>query len=430
MIFVLLLFFISVYVILFAKKDKTFFYIYNLCLVVFGPFIGLKLNCPSISVIYHIIPLACLLSLAPFFYKKKYVKYVFFYLLALVLYLTFKSIFWNISAVKFFAILKNATFCACCCISMVEFYNQGQLNIKKIVNGIYCIVVLQVIIAIGQYYIPAVSNFFDVIVFEDGTEIQDFSSKLNNMRIIAGTMITPSNLACFLSSSFFVLFLNEIISPCKSRLKMSILLLTLVALFYTGIRTPFIILIIFLLVYTIIMQKMKYALLIMVPIIVLLLFFSRFMDIEGAAGRMFQGIGLLSGGLTGLGESTFFYSIMMIPFFFQDPLFGVSLYNVTGYQLAAGIYVNEMSVTDLYLMYLLCEVGIIGVLLYIYPLFRMRKLLPMKTNKKVFLLVIMFGIFLGIVDQGIFHYSVLIVLLQGVVMYTINDSQRNQNVQI
>lgn len=385
------------------------------------PFIGLKFHIKATNLVYHIVPLACFVSLFPFL--KKYSNYIFSYLGLLTVYMLFKQLFWDLNTFKLFAILKNASLCLCCCLSILEFFRLGKFNIERFVNALYFLFFLQVVIAVGQYFIPQFSNFFYVIDSDDGLSIVDYANKLNNMRIISGTLISPSTLACFLSTSIFVLFLYGIKSRTLTIKKISLLFVGLVVLFMTGIRAPFFILVLFL---SFSIYRIKKAYFLTFLLLSLMIYSSSLFTSTsylggGAAGRMLDGFNILSSGTSGLSGSTLTYSIMMFPFFLMDPIFGISLYKSTGYHLIANVYVSEMSVTDLYLMYLLCEVGIIGVILYILPLSKLRKVLIYKPSKKILFGLLLFGILLGIVDQGIFHFSVLILLLYGIAILSIAD---------
>lgn len=411
------------YIVFFLKEDKTNLYIYNLGVVLCASFLGLKLHMGNISLIYHIIPFACFLTVVPFWHK--YAKFILFNLVLLILYLIFKELFWNLDTIKFFAVLKNSIFCSCIVFSFVENARLSKVDVKRIVRWFYMFACFQAILAIGQYLNDTVNSFFYVVDFEDGQDMADFAQKLN-MKVITGTLISPSALSLFFACTLYILFIYETYKKDLTVRKSFLLLTVMIALFLTGIRTPILMLVLFITIYLTIYRRdllRKYypvLILLLIPLIVLAL-----QESEGAIARLMTGITQISSGVEGLSESTFFYTMMMIPYFLQDPIFGVSLYKSTGYPLFPGIYVDDMSVTDLYLLYLLCEIGLIGVILYLKPLFQIIKYIKIDVDKTLLYLIIFFGVSLGIVDQGIFHYSVIIYLLYGYCFITVSNSIYN-----
>lgn len=410
-----------IYCVLFLSKEKSYFYIYNLGVIMFGVFICAKWDSFSTSLIYHIVPLAMFMTIIPFL--KKYLSFIAKAFAILLFYILIKGIFWHVNIIQMFMDLRLSIFAICMGLSMIECIRNKQFNVRKFLKGFYILISIQLLLGIAQYLIPSISSFF-IVVDADATRDADALSQYLNMNLVTGTMMTPSVLAGLLAMSFFVLFSYEEKNNTITFGKVLFGLVLIAVLFITGIRTPFIMLVIFLGIYLFCYRRKLFLRLSPLFIAgIVMVFATNIIDYEGSVGRMFQGFTQISEGMEGLSESTFRFTFVMVPFFLHDPLFGSSEYEI----IAARLFFDDFSKSDVYFFYILCEYGIIGLLLYLAPFFRLKSLSQKNISDKIVaikqssvLLYVAFGISLSLVDQGIFHFTEVGILVIGIVLFSYN----------
>lgn len=421
-----------IFVLLYQFDNKTAFYIFCLYMVTAGFWLCLKADSSMAPVIFHIIPLACLYSIYPFL--KKYGKFLAFSFFIFILYLLFKSLFWEFSFFSNFMILKNSLFCICLGFSFWENYKVGKVNFNSFYNSIYFLLLVEIIIGWAQYFSNGVMNFFIVEEYFWRGETTPLTFDINKFtldgKMMIGTLTTASSYSNFLSVVVFSLFLREILRPTKSIVRYSIIGLGFVTLIFAGIRTPLFMLLLFCMILLHRYKKHLFWAGVFVFVIALSSFsILALSDNTGTIGRILLGLEMIfSGNAAFLTDSTFIYSVLMIPFFLKNPIFGVSQYATTGYVLSSGHVLMDMSIYDSYLMYILCEVGIVGVWLFMRPLLKFRKKTNLPVDSFCYTVVLAFGLSLSIVDRGIFSYVTLILLIFAIMLCSSFDDKLNNNV--
>ena len=406
-------------IILYCIKDRTWFYLTILIVVAMGMFVCLKLGSNTAPLLYHIVPLSCVLSIIPFY--KKYFVFLVGSLGVLIVYLAFKAALWDFSFFSNFAVLKNAVFCVCIGLSMWENNRIGRVKLHRVINGVYLLLLFEITVSWLQFFFPFILDFCTIeeCSWRGETMILATSRTLLSAegRIMIGTLLGASSFSLFLVICVFTLILQELLHPSKSKVKLVILVLGYITSFFTGIRTPFFMETFFILISFFYFKKSWFWLAFVAGVVLIpTLSIASLASGDSTAARMFLGIQLILSGNAGMLDSTLMYTIFLVPYFIQNPLFGVTLFNKTGYYMLSGHYLADMSTSDAYLMYLLCEIGLIGVSLFLYPIFKLRKKASVAINKKAFILLIAFGLSLGIVDQGIFSYSCLVQILIGIII--------------
>lgn len=416
------------YAFFFGAKEKAYFYIYNLFVITVGVFLCAKVNATWNSLIYHIVPLAMFSTIIPHF--KKYAPFVFSSLGLLLLYIVIKFIFWHVSIVRMFMDLRISIFAVCMGLSMIESIRKKQLNVNMLLKGLYFVVFIQLLIGVWQYLMPSINSFF-FVVGDNATRDAEALSQYLNMNLILGTMMSPSMLSGFLALSFFVVLTFEVQNHSVNFVKLLWGGLTLLVLFLTGIRTPFLMLFLVTGVYLFCYQRKLFIRLLPLMIVVLaLLFTTNVLNIEGSIGRMLQGFTQASSGLEGLSESTLGYSFIMIPFFLQDPIFGISQYDTT----IARYLLDDMSKSDIYLLYILCEYGLVGLTIFLSPFFKIKKQSSkgsssngVAVKQSTVILYVAIGLLFSIVDQGIFHYTLVGLVITGIVLFSYKKETEEHN---
>ena len=415
------------FVYLFIYKDKTYYYIYHLCVLLFGAFLCTKVEPATSSYVHHVIAIGMLLPIIP--YLRKYFRFILVSFAILIVYILLKIVGWHIDAIRMFMDLRISIYAVCFGLSMVENIKSDLLDMKRMVKWIYILVFIQIALAIFQYLVPSSGGFFVAVNEDSGLDAAGKAIKLN-MTIITGTLMTPAALAGLIVVSLFVLITYELENKSVTFPKVLFVFLSIAVAFLTGIRTPFIFFLLFTSLYFFFYQrKLFYSFLPIFALIIIAFVTSVTISQEGAVGRMLDGFGQAFSGREGLEETTLGLSFVMIPYFLQNPLFGISL-GINNYYIIGGYVLADFSTTDVYLMYILCEYGLLGLLVFLYPFFRFRTMSekvnnsPVIVKKATVLLYVAFGICLSIVDKGIFHYQELVLLIIGIILFSNNTQNK------
>lgn len=410
---VVVLVILLIYVCLLCKKDKTDFFIFHLFMAVSGFFICRKFGDDFSNLIHHIIPVMSFISVIPFW--KKHNKLILVSLLLCIGYMFFKRLFWNIDLLSNILLLKNSIFSVCTLLALYEYDNLNKISTHKLRRAFFAILALQVVLSIVQYVVPSIARFFFVVKDSDNAfvDMGELSSKVKDMTLLTGSMVSVAVLSGYLAFCNVILFMQNLLSDRKKSYWI-LLLLSLIAMLLTGIRTPFVIFVFFTACFLFFYKKQVFSAFALLGILSLVFIGSYAINVEsGALGRMMEGYSQIADG-TYLESSTFSLSVMMIPYFLENPIFGISLHSGPGYSLLFSTTLEDLSISDAYLMFLLCELGIIGVLLYLAPIFYSIKIVFKSYSKTYVYIVFAMCLAEAIVDQGIFSYNILIICLIGI----------------
>lgn len=416
--------FIFYIIFLFFSKERAYYYIYNIGVLLFGVFLCTKVEPSSISFVYHVIAIGMLLPIIP--YLKKYLPFFVASIFVLFAYILIKFIGWHIDIIRMFMDLRISIFAVCLCLAMIEDIRRGRLNMRLLVKGLYILVLLQLVLAVFQYLFPSTGNFFVVVNADSGMDAADKAMKFG-MNLLTGTLMTPSALAGFLDVLMFVLLVYELENRSMTFRKAIFLLMAVGIAFLTGIRTPFIFFVLFSTIYLFsYKRKLFFSFLPAFIVLSLIVVTTATVSQIGAVGRMLEGFTQMSSGMEGLEETTLGLSFLMIPYFIDNPLFGVSL-GAGGYNIIGLYTLEDMSITDVYLIYILCEYGLIGLFFFLYPFFRINRLSSKAIHSSLILvkqstvlLFVAYGVCLAIVDKGIFNYLTIVLLVTGIVLFSYN----------
>lgn len=409
----ILLIIILGYILVFSQKNRTYIHVYNLLMVMSGQFIMCKFSPYAENLIYHIVPFMSFCTILP--YLKKYLKWIFLYFVFSFLYCIFKLCFWDISFLDIFLLFRNPLMCICVYFAIHEDIKRGKFNIKLFRKCFFLLFFIQILLAICQYTFPQISTFF--FVQNSGYDYETLSSMQNNLIFLSGSFNSVAGFSTYLSFMIFIFFIIEFFQNKKNKIRIITIVVGVIILFLTGIRTPFILLcaIIILFAYFYI-KKYFFVSIILGTIIIISLQIDSLSNESGAIGRMFQGFNQIAEGGETMKSTTIYITIYMLYYFFMNPFFGVSLHNSTHYMLYYGYTLEDLSTSDAALLFYLCEIGIVGIIIYLQPLYKIKRMLPLKFDIKIYYLIILFGISLSIVDLFIFTYVGLLMTAYGLVL--------------
>ena len=261
-----------------------------------------------------------------------------------------------------------------------------------------------------EYIFDPIRDFFrNVNYIKEGevAEIQDVSVS----GIMNGSFRDVGVYTNFLATCFVIVFLNNI-SKKRVKPEIIILLVLLIAeILFSGVRSPFLVTILVSFASIFIYQRQ-----LLKPIIFVVLVLLVFMGgINVASVDNLRQVGFEDGGLARTmtlfnsfsgdaltTQTTFAMTACMIPYILLNPIIGVGLHQKGGYMLSLwDSTLEDFSVSDAMLAFEVAEIGIIGVLIYLWPLWKYIKMsnkINLSLTKYKLLLSLL--ILMTIVDTG------------------------------
>ena len=126
-------------------------------------------------------------------------------------------------------------------------------------------------------------------------------------------------------------------------------------------------------------------------------------------------------------ETTFSLTLNMIPYVLKNPMFGIGIHDQGGYELTQwGKTLEEFSYSDAMLSFTIAEIGIIGLIIYLWPLWRHIKWsVDIGANKFNYVLLFIFMILTTIIDIGLMTYNYLLIFFFAVVFFIEKPATKN-----
>lgn len=380
-------------------KFKTIILIFLMYSLFIGKFIVTKTGFSAPPLMNYLAMSLSMLLMIPLL--KKYGTFLVKYLIILIVYIGFKAIFWDMEFMPSIITYSGSLWCFFFCAITIEGVCRNEIDNRILKKHFYILFAFECILALFQYLIPSVSDWFyiDSWTWNGVTRSEDDGAAayvLFEKSSAIGTLLQPGIYANIISIFIIIAFCDIIYFPNdKTLVKYSILLLGLVTCFLSGVRTPFIMVIITLsfLIYKYKRSWLKYYVVGLVAIVVVFMGKSLTDDTSSVA-RMQLGLqAIFSGNADLLAEQTIGYSLYMIPYFIQNPFFGVSL----GDNYVLGRYhMADFSSTDVQAMFYLCEIGSVGLILFLWPIIKFGKISGFhhidKTTKPILLICLLLTI--------------------------------------
>lgn len=395
---------------------KTYIIILMMYSLFVGKFVVTKTGFSSPPLMNYVAMLLSLLLMIPLL--NKYGLFLFKYVLLLVVYIGFKSLIWGMEFMPSLITYSGLLWCFFFCAIMIEGVARNEIDYKKLKKHFYLLFAFEGLLALSQYLIPSLSDWFyiDSWTWNDVTRSEEDNTESFLLFVKSptiGTLLQPQIYANIISIFIIIALCDILYNPKEIHaIKYSILLIGFVTCFLSGIRTP-LLMVILMISYIIYKYKRKWFVYYILGIVAAVVIFmgKSLTDDTGSAARMQLGLLAISSGNSDLlMEQTIGYSLYMIPYFLHNPIFGISL----GDKYVLGRYVmSDFSSTDVQLMYYLCEIGIVGLLLILWPIIKFSKISGFpRMDKRVkpilwecLLLTILDDTFLGFEAKFLFALS-------------------------
>lgn len=411
--------------------DCTGVYIFLLYLLFLGKFVVTKAGFAAPPLMNYITMLLSLLLMIPLL--NKYGLFLVKYVFLLVIYIGFKSLIWGMEFLPSLITYSGSLWCFFLCAIIIEGVAQNEIDYLKLKKHFYILFAFEGLLALSQYLIPSLSDMFYIdswtwngVTRSDEDNAASFLDFVKSPTI--GTLLQPQIYANVISIFIIIAFCDILYNPNEKRvIKYSILLLGLATCFLSGIRTP-LFMVIITLSYIILKFKRKWLIYYIFGVVAAVTIFvgKSFTDDTGSAARIQLGLqAITSGNSDLLIEQTIGYSLYMIPYFFQNPVFGISL----GDNYVLGRYhMSEFSSTDVQAMYYLCEIGIVGVLLFLWPIIKFGKISGFPQMDKKVKPILLICLLLTILDDTFlgFEAKFLFALSFGLFFYVKTDEYKSK----
>ena len=348
------------------------------------------------------------------------------YLILYIIYFFFDSVIQSISFLTKWNEYKMPIILIMWATMLLDDIKKGSVSVLKLRRSFITIIIFEIVLGGLQYMITPIGNFFRNVQYVRYGELTEIPDVLETGYMV-GTLGGSSTYANFIASSFIILILYYF-NRVKMEIKNWILLASMIAsILFSGIRSPFLIIII---VGVIAIIKYQRHLVRPLCIVCASLFIIKGGIQLGAIDNL-RRVGFEEGGLfrtftlfsfntnSLVEESTIALTICMIPYMLANPLIGIGLHHKGGYVLEMWNETLEtFSTTDAQLAFMIAEIGIIGVIVYLLPFYNYIKEVK-KLHFATFNYNLYFAslIIMTIVDSGIMDTFQLLLFFYSVVFW-------------
>lgn len=360
------------------KSNRTWFFIYALLFFVIGRFIAYKVGISYATIIHNVFYIGVLV---PFVADKAYRKFFLPAFLWVVVYSGYLYLLHAIHGNDFIRDLKDnfrVLFVFIFAAEVFENIKSNKIDLGYFLKAFKVILLFEISLCWLQYLFHDFGNFFRITEYTWNGEVMSMTGDSNEMvdsNLCLGTLMGSSTFANFLSISIATWFLAKHKEGflLKDYLFLGLSVLTLMI---TGIRAPFLVLI--LMLYFILMRGKKTYLKVAYLVVGVLAFVILLPILSGIGSQ---------GGLNSLDnsvlrslnvftqlesgsfseESTFTWPLSMIPYIVQHPLLGNGLHYGPGYYMPLNFHVLEdLSLSDAGIFFYWAEYGLIGILIFYF----------------------------------------------------------------
>lgn len=420
------------------KQNRTWYFIYALLFFVLGVFIAFKLGISYAILLHNVFYLGILL---PFVFDKVYQKYFMPVFLWVVVYVSYLFFLHAIHGNDFIRDLKDHFWCLFVFIFIVEVFEnikRNKVDLAYFVKVFQYILIFEIVLCWLQYFFHDFGNFFRITEYtwngEDMSMTGTSDDVLDN-NLCYGTLMRGSTMANFLSISIGSLFLAKQKSGLTTRdfLFLGIGVLTLLI---TGIRAPFLVLLVMLFFVLLRGKRTSLKLLYIFGGIALIVFILPILSNIGSQGGLksfdntvLRSLNVFTQLETGsfAEESTFTWPLSMIPYIVEHPLLGNGLHYGAGYFMALNFHVLEdLSLSDAGIFFYWAEYGFIGLLVFFFFYYYIIKISPQYGFDKSDIRFLVIMLFLqSIVDISVINHNCTTVFALAPIMISFYSPHRN-----
>lgn len=360
------------------KQNRTWYFIYSLLFFVLGRFIAFKLGISYAVIIHNVFYIGVLI---PFLTDKTYWRYFLHVFLWLLVYMAYLFFLHAIHGNDFVRDLKDHFWCLFVFIFIVEVFDnlkRNKVDLAYFVKVFQLVLLFEIVLCWLQYFFHDFGNFFRITEYTwKGEEMSmtGTSDDVLDNNLCYGTLMRASTMASFLAISLGSLFLAKQKNGLTTR-DFFFLGLGVLTLLITGIRAPFLVLLVMLFFVLLRGKRTSLKVLYIVGGIALVVFVLPILSQIGSQGSLnsldntvLRSLNVFTQLETGsfAEESTFTWPLSMLPYIVEHPLIGNGLHYGPGYFMAINFHVLEdLSLSDAGIFFYWAEYGLIGLLVFFY----------------------------------------------------------------
>lgn len=409
-----LLFLIVLGILLYSMYNRTYFYVFLLysVFVIKSIITYLGIGAPPVVtyLLLFLLPFSCL----P--YLKRIINFSLVYIAVYILYLILKYLWSGLPFISTATFYISPFVAFLGAVALFENIKRGRVNIRPFFNNLYIILIMHILVLYLQAAVPSIGDAMKMDYYLwNGKTVMLVNEMHRFEGLYPGFLISSVNSASFLSLSTVIIVLYDLISLGRIKLKHFLIILFVIpAIILTGIRAPLFVLVL-LLVIIMLRYERKYVIPVAIVMISIIFVFSSVFTGRDVTGfeRIQEGLSLLSGKEQGgIADSTLGLSFLLIPFVLKNPLFGISLGE---YKTALGISIGGegLSSTDAQIVYTVCEIGIIGFMIWVLPFLKLFNKLKVDRKETGINLLLLTAFMLSIIDIGVFMLDFAFLFVVG-----------------
>ncbi len=396
------------------KSNRTWYFIYALLFFVIGRFIAYKIGLSYATIIHNVFYIGVFI---PFLIDKVYRKYFVPIILWGLAYLSYLFFLHISHGNEFYTdIMHNIgiLFVFLFAVEVFENIQNKKIDMIYFLQVFKIILIFEIILCWMQYLFHDFGNFFRITEYTWNGEVKSMSGDSNELvdsNLCLGTLMGSSTFANYLTVCIVTLFLakHKIGFLRNDYILLAISVLTLLI---TGIRAPFLVLVMML--YFVLMRGKKIStkvLYLVVGVITAILLLPILSGIGSQGGLnsldnpIMRSLNVFTQLETGTvsEEGTLTWPLSMIPYIIQHPLVGNGLHYGSGYYMALNFNVLEdLSLSDAGIFFYWAEYGLIGLIIFYFFYFYIVAISPrygIDKSDMRFMLILLF--LLSIVDCSV-----------------------------
>ena len=419
-LFLLFLSFIAVY-----KYDRTFFYIYSILFPFVGFFLLNKIGYNLAYTVINVELIAFIVLACTHKFPQNINKYIIIYLTVYLTYFLLISTLQNVPFLSRWNHYKSPLVYFMWACMLLEDIKGNNVSVKKLQRFFYSFLIFELVLCILQYTFEPIRFFFRNVNYigPNGEIIEirdDFYGGLMCGTFINVTTVSNILLMCFVICSNYILSRNFI-----NQKSLFLIITTLLVIMLSGIKATFLLAVTFFII--IVFKYKQFKMLYVVAVFAIAIILSGVVGMANGDTVSFGSGGIArSLSIFSITDQTYIreqttlsMSFSMFPYVLKNPLFGIGNHYKRGYLIeGTNFSIEDFSTTDAMLFFEIAEIGIIGLLIYLWPLLKfmfLSKTIKVKYSQYRLLFVLL--ILSTIVDAGFKSNNLLLLFFFSAVLF-------------
>lgn len=421
------------------KYNRTGYYIYSLLFPYVGFFI---LNKIGYSLAYTIMNAQVFAIVFIALLWRQFLKQGKFYIVYITVFLVYFYFDSAIQGVSYFSrwnTYKISLIFMIWGMMLIDDIKNRRVSIIKLRRFFLAFLIMELALGLLQNMFEPIGDFFREVNYASQGELREVSD-IASGGFMRGTFRGVSTYSNFLCDCFAICATYYFYRGVLETRHLILLCSALIVILFAGIRAALFFSIVILVV-LMVKYKQRRAVLITLAFMITIVSiggysFDKIHNVrnvsfeEGGAVRSLSLLNSFQGNVLEE-ETTLAMTMNMIPHVMKNPLFGIGLHSQGGYELARwGRSLEDFSFSDAMLSFIIAEIGLVGLVIYLWPLmYFLKKSVQNGANKYNYVLFLIFMILTTIIDVGVMSYNYLLLYFFAVVFFISKPVQVHANSQ-